>query len=195
MPRRGSQVIKQDYKFVGVLYKDTTSYDYDEVLKNIKTYFDKWSYCVHDKDVDSQGVLKKPHVHWVGIKETEDGKKCPVALSAVANAIGVTDNYLDFARSVKSAERYLIHADDDDKYQYDYNAIHTNHNVMKYFKERREMFRSAKISEYIISTRATNVTDIMPWIFANNLYAEFRRGYAIWHTLVRENGEMSKNGK
>lgn len=195
MPRKGTVSEKQDYKYVGVLYTDTETYNLDSVLQNIKSYFSKWSYCVHDKDVDSNGELKKSHIHWVGIKETDDGKNSPVSKTAVADAIGVPANYIDYARSVKNAERYLIHADDDDKYQYDFNDIKTNHNIMKYFKERREMYRSAKISDYIISTQVTNVSEIMPWIFENNLYSEFRRGYAIWHTLVRENEEHIKNRK
>lgn len=194
MPRKGTVSEKQDYKYVGILYPDSETYNVEQVIQNIKAYFSKWSYCLHDKDVNEDGELKKPHIHWVGIKETSEGKFCPVSVKAVSLAIGVESNYIDYARSVKSAERYLIHADDDDKYQYDYNEIKTNHNLMKYFKERKEMFKSSKISDYIISARVTSVSELMPWIFENNLYSEFRRGYAIWHTIIRENIDCMSRG-
>ena len=41
----------QGRKFCGILYLDTETYKVDDVLERIKSYFDQWAYCLHDKDV------------------------------------------------------------------------------------------------------------------------------------------------
>lgn len=189
MPRKRSdgEKVKQDYKFLGVLYPDSDSYDYFKVLDAIKSYFGRWAVCVHDQDKDeATGELKKTHVHWVGRVVTEEGKNSYVPLSSVAHALGIAENYIEFAKSEKSAIRYLIHADDDDKYQYSVSCIESNYSLIKYFRDKAANMKSKKIYEFIVENRPSSVNACMWWIFQNDCYAEFRRGFAIWDSLIRE---------
>ena len=59
---------KQSRSFLGVLYPDSTSYVFDDVLVRLKDTFPELAYITHDRDVDDNGELKKPHVHWCGKK-------------------------------------------------------------------------------------------------------------------------------
>lgn len=187
---------QQDYKFLGVLYPDAQDYNCSCVLQEIQSYFTDYAYILHDKDKNQDGTLKKAHIHWIGIKKTETGRESYITVDTVASVLGIAQNYIERAKSLKSSIRYLIHADDDDKEPYDLQDIVSNISVVKYFKEYREAVKSCKISEYIIHSQATEVTQIIPWVFEMGLYSEFRRGYAIWHTLIRENLErqMEKGG-
>lgn len=51
----------KDRKYQGVLYPDSESYCCDDVLNILKSTFPEFAYILHDKDVDENGELKKPH--------------------------------------------------------------------------------------------------------------------------------------
>ena len=55
----------KDRKFQGILYPDSESYRCDDVLNVLKSTFPEFAYILHDKDVDENGELKKPHIHWL----------------------------------------------------------------------------------------------------------------------------------
>lgn len=187
MPRKGSKQVKQDYKFTGVLYPDSESYDYYCVLDAIKGYFGRWAYMVHDADIsEDTGERKKTHVHWVGIKLTEDKQNSPVALSAVAGALGIPERDIEYAKSEKACIRYLVHADDDDKAQYKMMDIQANFSLNKYFRDKSSQLHSEKIFRWIMENRPADVGTVCEWVFQQGLYAEFRRGFAIWDTLIRD---------
>ena len=107
--------------FTLVVYKDTTTYDYKEVLD----YFRSLKYCayiLHDKDLkedlsDELDELKKAHYH---IVVKYDNATTPQAISKKS---GVPANYIQSIRSERQMIRYLIHKDHPDKYQYEYNDI------------------------------------------------------------------------
>lgn len=183
---KGAAPVKQDYKFIGILYPDSESYDYFQVCESIKTYFQKWAFVVHDKDINTDGTPKKTHVHWYGRCQTEAGKDSPRPLSSVAVALGLKENEIEYAKSEKASVRYLIHADDDDKAQYSISTIEANFNLLKFFKDKAMNMKSKRIYDYIIEERPLSMAALMGWIFEKDLYAEFRRGFAMWDALLRE---------
>lgn len=76
------------------------------------------SACIlHDKDVDEEGNIKKPHWHIV--------IRCKNAVwnTALAKELGIEDNYIQKCRSLKSSLKYLIHYDNPDKYQYSIHSV------------------------------------------------------------------------
>lgn len=188
MPRKrgDGQGVKQDYKFLGVIYPDSESYNYFQVESAIKEYFSKWAFCVHDSDIDETGAPVKTHVHWVGVKKSGDGKHCPVPISTVSEKIGLEEHEIEFAKSERAAIRYLIHADDEDKYQYEITQIKCNFSLLKYFKDRSAAMKSKIIYDYIKRERPSCMSQVVDYVLDNNLYAEFRRGFAIWDTLIKE---------
>lgn len=108
---------KRKRLFTLVLYPDSTSYDFEEVMRYIKSY-KKWAYAIHDQDKkDNSDELKKLHYHVV-IK-TENN----TTISALSKKLGIADNYIKAVRNERSMIRYLIHLDDLEKYQYKKNII------------------------------------------------------------------------
>lgn len=195
MPRKGSKACKQDYKYSGVLYLDTDTYDWRSVVQTIKEYFTEYAFIVHDRDTTPDGVLKKAHAHWIGVKRTEGGKASPCSLKCVSDALGVPDAHVEYCKSVKASFRYLVHADSPDKAAYSYDEINTNMCISRYIKEYAEYSRARKILDIVGSRQVIRVGDIIDEVMDLGLYSEFRRGYAIWHTIIREHEEDFKNAK
>ena len=177
---------KQDYKFTGILYPDATNYDCQSVLEALSTVFDSWSYILHDMDVDGNGELKKPHYHWVGHRRTAEGKDSPCSVDTVANALGIPANDVEYCKSEKAAIRYLIHADDPEKYQYDRGLIQANISLEKYFRDKSGDYDSRRILDYIYGSRPSTVTEAAGWAIRSGVWAEFRRGFAVWAQVIRE---------
>ena len=111
---------KRSRLFTLVLYPDSTSYDFEEVMRNIKSY-KKWAYAMHDKDIkeDSQEIKK---IHYHIVIKTDNA----TTISALSKKLGITDNYIEKVRNERSMIRYLIHLDDSDKYHYNKDIIKSN---------------------------------------------------------------------
>ena len=80
--------------------------------------------------------------------------------------------------------RYLVHADNPEKYQYDRKQIQSNFNLDKYFKDRADDAR--KIADYIIANHPQTVSEVCMWAFENKCYSDFRRGYMVWAAMIKE---------
>lgn len=102
-------------------YMDTTDVsviiDRIKTLTNLKTY----AFIVHDKDTKEDGTPKKKHFHCVlTFSETTTS-------STVANAIGIEEQYVNKIKTTtKSAELYLIHKNNLEKYQYPLSDVLSN---------------------------------------------------------------------
>lgn len=126
MAKKKADRPRQDYKYEVILYPDSESYDFSEVVEKLQAYFDMWAWILHDKDVSSStGEPKKTHAHFVGRCQT------PVPLQTIANASGVPGNDIQFVRSFRGAMRYLIHADSPEKYPYEVAGVVSNFRLSK----------------------------------------------------------------
>ena len=110
---------KKYRNFSGVIYPDSTSYDFDTVKDRIKSKFKQYAFCLHDMDVTDDGELKKPHVHWVATGD-------PRSLSACAKLLGLQEHEVEVTKNCKSMIRYLLHLDDPDKFQYSPDCLESN---------------------------------------------------------------------
>lgn len=123
---------KKFRSFAGTLYPDSESYDCDHLLSVIRSKFIDWAYILHDKDTDENGVLKKPHIHWVG-------RATPRSLSVVANFLGLPENNIEIVRNFDNTVCYLIHLNDIDKYQYSPDDVVSNFsNIGQLLRRRSE---------------------------------------------------------
>lgn len=177
----------QGRKFCGILYLDTETYKVDEVLERIKSYFDQWAYCLHDKDVNEEtGEAKKAHYHWVG------SVKNPVQVTTISNAIGVPSNYIEFVRKKgntdnwKGAVRYLVHASNPEKYQYDAQTVVTNFDVTRYINAYDETQQIVKIVGFIRENPSCTFEQVFDFAVTNGCYSEFRRGAYIINKIMNE---------
>lgn len=110
---------KKFRSFAGTLYPDSESYDCEQLLNIIRSKFIDWAYILHDKDVDENGELKKPHIHWVG-------RATPRCLSVVSNFLGLPENDIEVVKNFDNMVMYLIHLNDIDKFQYSPDDVETN---------------------------------------------------------------------
>jgi hypothetical protein len=110
---------KKFRSFAGTLYPDSESYDCETLLSTIRSKFIDWAYILHDKDVNENGELKKPHIHWVG-------RATPRCLSVVSNFLGLPENDIEVVKNFDNMVMYLIHMNDIDKFQYSPDDVETN---------------------------------------------------------------------
>ena len=96
----------------------------DESHKNaidyIKNNYD-YALIVHDKDYYTEtGEIKKSHTH---IVLSFNNAKWNTAIS---EELGITSNYIQQCRNYENALDYLIHFNDDSKYQYSIDEVKGN---------------------------------------------------------------------
>lgn len=121
---------------------------------------------VHDKDVNADGTVKKPHIHfalhfegkksYTQIKEITDRLNCPIP-QATKNTRGLI--------------RYFIHLDNPDKWQYKREDIKAfgGFEIEEYFKrsttESRQILKD--IMEFIANNEINDFAQLSDDIFAS----------------------------
>lgn len=99
--------------FTGILYKDTESYNYKEVILNLMS-FKKWCYIEHKPEEKE----KKYHTHFV-IKLDN-----PRTKSGITKLLGIPQKHIQDVRNERAILRYLTHIDDDEvKTKYKFSDI------------------------------------------------------------------------
>lgn len=173
---------RQDRKFLGVLYPDSESYVCDDLLKNMDKLFPEFAYILHDMDVDDNGELKKPHIHWVG------RFKSARSLQTVSDDIGVGSNMVEYCGDFKKAVQYLIHANDPDKYQYASESVVSSFDLEKYFRPDLDEIQQARILKTrIIDGCCTSVREAIAQSLEDDTYSALRRGGSLWTSAIAEN--------
>lgn len=171
---------KLDRKFCGVVYPDATNYDCSEVLAKLAGAFVSWAYILHDMDVDENGELKKAHYHWVGKLDN------PTSPSAVAGKLGIPVNDVCFCKSWKAQVRYLVHADDPEKYPYPMDSVTANFDAAAFVSKDGEREKASAIFNVIVERNITSVTELTKWCLDNDCWSEYRRAFAIWSAVMNE---------
>ena len=83
---------------------------------------EKYALILHDKDVNEDGEVKKPHVHAV-VKY--GGKRTVSSVKNEFAKYGLEKRFVDTCNE-RAMLRYLIHQDNPEKYQYKKSEIDTN---------------------------------------------------------------------
>lgn len=186
--------------FSSVLYEDSTSYNYEEILKNIKANSVQYAYIVHDKDevtlndLEEQegieevqlkyvGEKKKKHTHVVWIVDNS------IQLGLAANIMGIPSNYVKKVKNKVGALQYLIHKNNPEKYQYEPECIVTNiENFRKKYTEDLEgIVKAIKIMDFIDSIEGpVTISAVARWSTENYCWDEFRRGQHLFTAIIKE---------
>lgn len=121
-------------------------------LTNIKTF----AFIVHDKDIREDGELKSKHFHCVlTFKDTTTS-------SVIANALHIEEQFVNKIKTTtKSAELYLIHKNNPEKYQYNPNNVISNFDYVEKYDGVEPMQRREEIAKKIDSgtIKAYNLSD------------------------------------
>lgn len=168
-----------------VLYPESQQYQIDYIKKNFS-----YAACLHDRDVGDDGKTKKAHYHFY--------LRFPSARSfaSIAKELQIPD-HIENCRSRDGAIRYLIHADDPDKYQYEMKDMEFSKDMEKYvskaFRNSEEDSEAMAILD-IINSFSTPVTvpQILPLICSKGLYATFRRGATLFRDCIYFHNELVK---
>ena len=135
-------------------------------------------YCgiLHDKDLDENGNLKKPHFHVVlwGIRTT---------VNALSDRLSLPENYISIKGTRDSRLRYLIHADDPEKYQYSVDSVFGSPNGLKKFREslnvsedeNDNVFAIISLLESYPSDEYVPLVRFVKDVCASSLFPYFRR--------------------
>ena len=109
----------RDRKFCAVLYPEDETHV--AAIEKLKSGGYNFAAILHDKDVyedgEHKGETKKSHWHVVV------RFKNAVWNTAIAKELGIQPNYLEACANVDSALLYLVHFGNEDKFQYEYEAV------------------------------------------------------------------------
>lgn len=162
-----------------VLYPDAENYCCDEIIANAAQYFEQWAYILHDSDITADGDIKKSHYHFYGRCAT------PRSPQSVSNVIGVPIASIRNVNKWKSAIRYLIHADNPEKFQYEPYSVSSNFPLDGIFTISDDK-QARLIMQHIMVTRSASYVELTAWALDNGCYSALRRGFAIWSQVLRE---------
>ena len=101
--------------WVGIWYPDDPTHF--NAMERLQQEGYSFAGILHDRDVDENGELKKPHWHVV------ISFRYQKTATAVAKLFGIAPNYVQPASSKVGALRYLLHLDDPDKFQYEHSEV------------------------------------------------------------------------
>lgn len=181
---------KKFRSFAGTLYPDSESYDCEHLLSVIRSKFIDWAYILHDKDTDVNGVLKKPHIHWVG-------RATPRCLSVVAGFLGLPENNIEVVRNFDNTVCYLIHLNDIDKFQYSPDDVESNFsNIGQLLRRRSE----GQIVKDLASAKMhKSWYDLVQYAVETESYDVLRRNLGvirlIWEEVQLANAKRLEDGR
>lgn len=174
--------------FVAVLYPDDTSHC--QCIDKLATSHYRYIAILHDMDTFEDGTKKKPHWHVV-IKFNQARWN-----TAVAEELGISVNYLEACKSFDGSLLYLVHAEDETKYQYDAkNCFGTLvPQLNKLLADDDEGIRVLDIVNIIDSTPGfCGYREILVKCCNAGLYGEFRRlGSGVKYLLDEHNAEVKE---
>lgn len=126
-------------QFNALLYPDDPLYS--DRLETLSNYY-RWVGILHDRDIDADNEILKPHVHIVArlpssngtsLKSFADRLQLPYDVLRDDNnkIIDIVGCHAEVCRNYKRSLRYLLHADDLDKFQYDTSSLFGDPEMIK----------------------------------------------------------------
>lgn len=166
---------------------DHYTFIYD-LLHNQFPYEYGYAMIYHDMDRLETGELKKPHYHV--IFATMDGISHVGFIKRIHKIYPkIMPNYF-YYETREHGIRYLCHADDPDKYQYNQDTIISRGiDVSRYYERQFVAEREDKILcilDHINSYPKESREELLRWVVNHNLYDEYRRAYSMINDIIKE---------
>ena len=146
----GKSTTPRNSRWTTIVYPESAASNFMDVLKAFHVPF--LLSPLHDKDVDGDGVIKKAHYHLVLYF---DSLKSAAQAQVIFDAIGGVG--CQSVQSPVSYARYLIHADDPDKYQY------AAEDVVAYGLDYLQCSLDEKSQKYL------GISDVITYVIENNI--------------------------
>ena len=177
-------------RFCILLYPDNK--EHKTVIENIKNMYD-YAIILHDKDWDDNGELKKEHYH--AIIQTKNA----IWNTALSIKIGIELNLIQNCRNFDLALNYLIHFNDDSKFQYDIaNVDGTLKSKLEKQILNDDVSEDDKIAifiDYLNNTNDYTLKSLIQFACTNGYYDVFRRSGIIFIKLLEEYRQMHYNDR
>ena len=174
----------RDRKFVMVLYPEDSTHA--AAIEKMKAGGYNFAAILHDKDVTEDNQPKKPHWHVVVRFKNACWN------TAIAKDLGITPNYLEACKDVDSALLYLVHFGNEDKYQYEYEAVFGPLKVRlaTLLAEPDEGARVLTLVDIIESSPGyMSYSELLKKSVAAGVYSDLRRMGSLGVALVREHND------
>lgn len=106
------EVIEKRYRhFIMILYPEWGNFN--EILQDIKGSFKNYAYIKHQPESEE----KKEHLHLILSLDN------PRTIQSLSKRLGVPENLIQNIKSLRGSCRYLVHRDNEDKYQYEIGQV------------------------------------------------------------------------
>lgn len=109
--------------FMLLLYPDSTSYNFGDVLFDLKGSFKNYAYIKHEPETNE----KKEHIHFILSLDN------PRSINSISKRIGVAPNYIQSIKSLRASCRYLVHLDEDNKKKYELADVKVSQSFSRKF--------------------------------------------------------------
>ena len=177
-------MLKKKYRKIGlILWTDNPTHI--NALDYIKRYYPHYIGILHDKDTKEDNSLKKAHWHVLLYFPNQK------LISTIKKELGINDSDFYEIKSLIGQLRYLIHYDDEDKYQYSKDSVFGDRYFLTKFNlaikdVSSETDEASSIFEYI-SECCPNLQDLFTFVVDNDLYSTYRRNYVMFKDLCFSN--------
>ena len=168
--------------FTLLLYPlEDTSHFY--ALEYIKEHFN-YCYITHDCDRDNNNELKKSHTH---IVISFDNYRWNTSLS---DELNIPLNYIQQVNNLENILKYLIHYNDESKFQYDIELVEgpLKSKLIKYLKQNSVKSESSEVKLIIEILESidkyTSYLEFLKIICDNDLYSTFRRNSSFFAKIL-----------
>lgn len=169
---------KGNRNFELILY---TQEDCDKAVNVcIKEGFD-WAYIKHDKDLkEDLSDFKSLHYHFQIFLPNQK------TLERVGELFCIKTNYIQYIKDKRKAIRYLLHADNNDKADYDFLSIRTNMDITNYFNNliSDEAVEIEIIMDFILRNKKVSLIDLYKFVIDNGFWSTYRRNYSIIRDML-----------
>lgn len=108
------EVVEKSYRnFMFLLYPDSTSYNFEDVLLDLKGSFKNYAYIKHKPEDDEL----KEHYHFILALDNAR------TIKSIAKRVGIPINHIKVVKTLRGSCRYLTHIDQEEKIQYDISDV------------------------------------------------------------------------
>lgn len=169
------EVVEKRYRhFMILLYPEWDNFS--EILQDIKGSFKNYAYIKHMPEEEE----KKEHIHLILSLDN------PRSEQSLAKRLQIDVRFVRHIKSLRGSCRYLVHMDNEDKYQYDLSQVIISKSFNStYFKSFDDLLSDdeildniyAFIDDYSVLDPVRTEIDLTKFVCANAYERVFKRYY------------------
>lgn len=157
---------------------------HQRALDYIQFHYSSYAFINHDKDIDENGEIKKNHTHVVIQFKNQKWR------NSLALELGITPNYMQKCEKIDKSLEYLIHLNNEEKYQYDIKEVQgtlkSRLERLILNKDKSEEEIVIELLTYIRSQNHIRLTDFVRYVCEKGLYSYYRRSQSTFKIIIEE---------